>query len=45
MDNKESKFILVVGAGWAGSVFAREMAELGHYVTVVDSRDHIGGNC
>ena len=45
MDNKESKFILVVGAGWAGSVFAREMAELGHYVTIVDSRDHIGGNC
>lgn len=36
--------ILVVGAGFAGSVSARELAEAGHQVLVVDCRDHIAGN-
>lgn len=36
--------ILCIGAGFAGAVIAREMAEAGHSVTVVDSRDHIAGN-
>lgn len=36
--------ILVVGAGFAGSVIARELAEAGHQVLVVDRRDHIAGN-
>lgn len=36
---------LVVGAGFAGSVYARELAEAGHKVDIIDSRDHIGGNC
>lgn len=37
--------ILVVGAGFAGSVIARELAETGNYrVLVIDRRDHIAGN-
>jgi len=36
--------ILVVGAGFAGSVAARELAERGHSVLVIDKRQHIGGN-
>lgn len=36
---------LVVGSGLYGSVFARRLAESGHRVTVLESRDHIGGNC
>ncbi|HET8869727.1 MAG TPA: UDP-galactopyranose mutase [Aquabacterium sp.] len=35
---------LVVGAGFAGSVCAREMADAGHQVTLIDKRSHIGGN-
>ncbi|TCB81044.1 UDP-galactopyranose mutase [Acinetobacter sp. ANC 4173] len=35
---------LIVGAGFAGAVSARELAEAGHQVLVVDRRDHIGGN-
>ena len=37
--------ILVVGAGFSGAVIARELAEAGHKVTVVESRSHVGGNC
>lgn len=37
--------ILVVGAGLAGSVVARELADNGYKVTVIDKREHIGGNC
>ncbi|MDJ0826169.1 MAG: FAD-dependent oxidoreductase [Rhodobacter sp.] len=36
--------ILVVGAGFSGAVYARELAETGHDVTVIDRRDHIAGN-
>lgn len=36
--------ILVVGAGYAGSVVAREVAEAGHHVLVIDKRPHIAGN-
>ena len=39
------KKILVVGAGLSGSVVARECAEKGYEVTVIDKRGHIGGNC
>ena len=36
---------LVVGAGYAGSILARELAErCGHRVLVIDRRDHIAGN-
>ncbi|HEX7080740.1 MAG TPA: UDP-galactopyranose mutase [Gammaproteobacteria bacterium] len=36
--------VLVVGAGFAGAVLAREMAESGHNVLVIDRRPHIAGN-
>jgi UDP-galactopyranose mutase len=35
---------LVVGAGFAGSVVARELAEAGRSVYIIDRRPHIGGN-
>jgi UDP-galactopyranose mutase len=34
----------VVGAGYAGSVMARELADAGWRVHVIDKRPHIGGN-
>lgn len=36
--------VLVVGAGFSGAVVARELAEAGLPVLVIDKRDHIGGN-
>lgn len=36
--------VLVVGAGFAGAVCARELAERGHKVLLVDKRPHLGGN-
>src|ERR1700733_8184992 len=36
--------VLVVGAGFAGAVYARTLAEAGSTVHVIDRRDHIGGN-
>ena len=37
---------IVIGSGFAGAVVARELAEKkGQNVLVVDSRNHIGGNC
>src|SRR5690554_2583815 len=36
--------VLVVGAGFSGAVVARQLAEAGHPVLVIDKRDHIGGN-
>ncbi|HQT77622.1 MAG: UDP-galactopyranose mutase [Rhodospirillales bacterium 20-64-7] len=36
--------VLVVGAGFAGAVYARTLAEAGYTVHVIDQRDHIGGN-
>lgn len=37
--------VLVVGAGLAGAVYARTLAESGLRVVVIDKRDHIAGNC
>lgn len=39
-----SKHFLVVGAGFAGSVMARELAEAGHRTLVIERRPHIAGN-
>ena len=36
--------VLIVGAGFAGAVYARILAEHGHEIQVVDAREHIGGN-
>ena len=36
--------ILIIGAGFAGSVIARELAEAGEMVQVIDKRDHVAGN-
>ena len=38
------KNILCVGAGFSGAVIARELAEAGYKVTVIDKRGHIAGN-
>ncbi|MFO0328111.1 MAG: UDP-galactopyranose mutase [Gemmatimonadota bacterium] len=35
---------LIVGAGFAGAVCARELADAGASVLVIDKRPHIGGN-
>jgi len=37
--------ILLVGAGLSGAVIGRILAEAGHQITIIDGRDHIGGNC
>ena len=39
-----NRFILIVGAGFAGSVIARELADAGLHVRIIDRRPHIGGN-
>jgi UDP-galactopyranose mutase len=37
--------IIIVGTGFSGSILARKIAEdLGCKVTVIEKRDHIGGN-
>ena len=35
---------LIIGAGLYGAVFARQAADAGKKVLVIDKRDHIGGN-
>lgn len=37
--------LLVVGAGFAGAVHARLLAEAGYKIDVIDARPHIAGNC
>ena len=36
--------VLIVGAGYAGAVCARLLAEQGHTITVIERRPHIAGN-
>lgn len=36
--------ILIVGAGLTGSTLARELAEVGHKITIIEKRDHVAGN-
>ena len=42
---KEMFDSVIIGAGVAGCVAARELAESGRKVLVLEQRDHIGGNC
>lgn len=44
MRNDKRGEVLIVGAGYAGSVMARELADAGHRVHVIDKRPHIAGN-
>lgn len=37
--------IQIIGAGFSGAVIARELAENGYQVKVLDKRNHIAGNC
>ena len=39
-----SNDVFIVGAGLAGSILARKLAEKGHHILVVERRPHIGGN-
>ena len=41
----ESHHVLIVGCGISGACAARLLAEKGYSVTIIDRRDHIGGNC
>jgi hypothetical protein len=36
--------ILVIGAGFAGAVYARTLTERGYEVSVIDKRPHVAGN-
>ena len=36
---------LCVGAGFSCAVIARELAQAGHQITVIDQRSHTAGNC
>lgn len=36
---------LIVGSGFYGSICAYELTKRGYNVCVIESRDHIGGNC
>jgi UDP-galactopyranose mutase len=41
----KAKFdVLVVGAGFSGSVAAENLAQAGYSVLVIDRREHVGGN-
>ncbi|MCP1660461.1 UDP-galactopyranose mutase [Neisseria perflava] len=39
------KPFLLVGAGFSNAVIARELAQQGYQVTVIDQRAHVAGNC
>jgi UDP-galactopyranose mutase len=36
---------IIVGSGFFGSICARELSDSGYKCLVLESRDHIGGNC
>lgn len=36
---------LIVGAGLSGCVIAERLSSLGHDILLIESRNHIGGNC
>ena len=46
MEDKNTKYnYLIVGSGFFGSICAYELNKRGYKVCVIESRDHIGGNC
>lgn len=40
-----SNTIGIAGAGFSGAVIARQLAEAGYSIDVIETRDHIAGNC
>ncbi len=40
-----SQNILLVGAGFSSAVIARRLAQAGHKAHILETRDHIAGNC
>jgi len=44
-DNSTKYDYLIVGSGFFGSICAYELNKKGYKVCVIESRDHIGGNC
>lgn len=40
-----SERLLMVGAGLSGAVIGRALATAGHDVTIIDTREHVAGNC
>ena len=36
--------VLIIGCGLTGAVIARELAERGHRILILERRNHIGGN-
>lgn len=45
MNNKFNYDYLIVGSGFFGAICAYKLKKAGHSVVVIESRDHIGGNC
>lgn len=45
MESVKGRRVLIVGAGFYGSISAYLYSKLGADVTVVEKREHIGGNC
>lgn len=44
MNSSKLTDFFIVGLGFAGCILARKLAEAAHEVTIIDKRDHIGGN-
>ncbi|MEL6563876.1 MAG: UDP-galactopyranose mutase [Pseudomonadota bacterium] len=40
-----ARHVLIVGAGFSGAVTGRSLAEAGHRVSILESRNHVAGNC
>ena len=45
MGTGQTQHLCMVGAGLSGAVIGRHLAEAGYRITLIDSRDHIAGNC
>lgn len=44
-DAADNMKLLLVGAGLSGAVIGRQLAEVGHQITICEARDHVAGNC